>query len=67
MSNGNPAIIDLYNYYRTAKYNVKYVSIILSLLRKTNFIIDVSLAITAPSSAISGIWFWQTDIGSELW
>lgn len=58
---------DVYNQYRTARLNVKcYLSKLRSIQRE-NFVIEVILAVTLPTSAIAGIWYWETEIGKDIW
>ena len=58
---------DVYNLYRTARLNVKYYSSKLHNVQRENFIIEVILAVTLPASAIAGLWFWETEIGKDIW
>ena len=58
---------DVYNLLRTARLNVKYYSARLHSLRRCNFLIEIVLAITAPSSAIAGLWFWKYPLGQLTW
>lgn len=32
-----------------------------------NFVMDIVLLVTAPSSAIAGLWFWKTPLGHTAW
>jgi len=58
---------DVYDLFRTARLNVKYYSSRLSALQKCNFWLEIILAISAPSSAIAGFWFWKYPIGALIW
>ena len=58
---------DVYDQYRTARLNVKYYSKKLEVVKRQNFWIELALAVAAPSSAVAGLWFWETDIGSYTW
>lgn len=66
MSNNN-AVWDIYDNYRTARLNVKYYCIRLERLERWNTILEVLVAITAPGSVISGLWFLKTQSGVEIW
>jgi hypothetical protein len=63
----NHPVWDVYNEYRTARLNVKYYTAELNSLQRENFIIEVILALSVPSSAIAGLWFWSHPIGKEVW
>ncbi len=58
---------DVYDELRTARLNVKYYSAKLARIKKANTTIEVILAIAAPSSAIAGLWFWNTQVGHWAW
>lgn len=66
MGNNN-AIWDVYDNYRTARLNVKYYSARLEKLEKWNTFLEVLVAIAAPGSIISGLWFLKTQSGLDLW
>ena len=57
----------VYNEYRTARLNVKYYSRELKKVRKESILLQSFLAVTAPSSAIAGLWFWETELGNRIW
>ena len=58
---------DVYDLRRTARLNVKYYSARLETLRRRAFLIDLALAIAAPTSAVAGLWFWDTTGGQVAW
>lgn len=58
---------NVYDLYRTARLNVKYYKARLICLERLNFVTELILSISAPSSAITGLLFWDTQIGSEIW
>jgi hypothetical protein len=64
--NSNP-VWTVYNKLRTARLNVKYYCRRLETAERTNFTIELLLLITAPTSAIAGLWFWNTDYGRITW
>lgn len=57
----------VYDLYRTARLNVKYYSARLNQFEKYNFTLELILLISAPSSAIAGLWFWNTSGGEIVW
>jgi len=57
----------VYDLYRTARLNVKYYTCKLSRVESTSFYMETILLITAPSSAIAGLWFWETPVGQNIW
>jgi hypothetical protein len=63
----NHAVWSVYDLYRTARLNVKYYSTKLHRSERLNIGIELIIAVTAPSSAVTGLWFWDTSLGSILW
>lgn len=57
----------VYDLLRTARLNVKYYSARLTFFRHYNFALELVLAITTPSSAVAGLWFWKTSTGEIGW
>jgi hypothetical protein len=57
----------VYDLLRTARLNVKYYSGRLHRAESCMFWMDLSLLITAPSSAIARLWFWQDPVGQIVW
>jgi hypothetical protein len=57
----------VYDKLRTACLNVKYFSRRLQFFERLNFTIEFIIAATAPTSAITGLWFWKTDFGQVGW
>jgi len=66
MGNNN-AIWDIYDNYRTARLNVKYYAARLHSLERWNTFLEIMVAIAAPGSAVSGIWFLKTQSGLLVW
>lgn len=58
---------DVYDQLRTARFNMCYYAARVSQLRRANLWIEISLAVTAPSSAVAGLWFWDTEVGAYVW
>lgn len=58
---------DVYDQLRTARLNVKYYSARLACLQRRNMFMEIVLAISAPTSAIAGLWFWSSPIGNLIW
>jgi hypothetical protein len=63
----NNAIWDIYDNYRTARLNVKYYSCRLAVHERWNTAFEIIIAVAAPSSVISGMWFLKNNTGLELW
>jgi hypothetical protein len=57
----------VYDKLRTARLNVKYYGARLHRIERTNLAIEYILLATAPSSAIAGLWFWNTEAGKTVW
>lgn len=57
----------VYDKLRTARLNVKYYSRRMESTERLNLLFDLILAAAAPTSAIAGLWFWNTDIGKVVW
>jgi len=58
---------DVYDLYRTAKFNAMYYSIKLNRLVWMNTCIEIILAITTSSSVVAVLWLWNTPIGQYMW
>lgn len=67
MNRDEHPVWSVYDKLRTARLNVKYYSRRLQKIERWNFALDLVLLSTAPSSAIAGLWFWSTPIGSIVW
>ncbi|CAB3802721.1 hypothetical protein LMG28614_05681 [Paraburkholderia ultramafica] len=57
----------VYNKLRTARLNVKYYCCRLESIERQNFILELILLASAPTSAIAGLWFWQEPYGQSAW
>jgi hypothetical protein len=57
----------VYDKLRSARLNVKYYGARLHRLERTNLVLEYILLATAPSSAVAGLWFWNTDLGKTVW
>ena len=57
----------LYDKLRTACLNVKYYERRLQHFETVNFYLDITLAISAPSSAIAKLDIWNTTFGNYVW
>jgi hypothetical protein len=66
LSKKHHPVIDVYNQYRTARLNVKYLEYKLVSLRRANFCIELLIAISA-SSTVAGIWVLQNPMGQIVW
>src|SRR5258708_289729 len=65
MNSDNP-VIDVYNQFRTARLNVKYLEAKLRNWRRQNFWMEFLIAVSASSSAATA-WFFQGDVGTWFW
>jgi hypothetical protein len=57
----------VYDKLRTARLNVDYYSARLNRLEQINQILEVTLLIAAPTSAVAGLWLFQTSLGKYIW
>ncbi|WP_300335085.1 hypothetical protein [Accumulibacter sp.] len=67
MANSHHPVWIVYDLYKTARLNVKYHAARLGQVERDNFAIELLIAITAPTSAITGLWLLQTESGQVLW
>jgi hypothetical protein len=67
MSDKDHPVWDVYDLLRTARLNVKYYSYRLSEIEAQNFILELIILCSAPTSAIAGLWFWETLPGEIIW
>ncbi|MGJ0486132.1 MAG: hypothetical protein ACR65R_16600 [Methylomicrobium sp.] len=63
----NQPVWTVYDKLRTARLNVKYYGRQLQKLENVNFILELLLLATAPTSAVAGLWFWQSELGRLVW
>lgn len=63
----NHPVWTVYDKLRSARLNVKYYECRLQFTERLNFSIEVLLLATAPSSAVAGLWFWNTEYGKYVW
>ncbi|GGD96628.1 hypothetical protein [Caballeronia grimmiae] len=57
----------VYDKFRTARLNVKYYCRRLHRLERMDRALDIILLIAAPTSAVAGLWFWETEYGRVVW
>lgn len=67
MENNQHPVWEVYDLYRTARLNVKYYSALLHKKERLNFILELILLCSAPTSAVAGLWFWESDLGKDIW
>lgn len=58
---------DVYDEYRDTLYYVKAHRTKIQRLSKFNRWLDIAIAIFTPSSAVAGIFFWDTQAGRIVW
>lgn len=61
---GHP-VLDVYDLYRTARLNIKYLEARLRRLVRANLVLGVLLGLSACSS-FTALWFFQTECGKHL-
>ena len=57
----------VYDRLRSASLSVKYYCRRLEQAERWNFWLEFLLLATAPSSAVAGLWFWDTSGGQLAW
>lgn len=67
MTNENHAVWEIYDLLRTAVLTTKYYSKEITKLSNINLSMEILILITAPGSAVAGLWFWDTCIGAYIW
>ncbi len=67
MSESDHPVWSVYDRLRSARLSVKYYSQRLQQVERLNFWLDLILLITTPSSAVAGLWFWNTETGHIIW
>ena len=67
MRDANNPVWEVYDQLRTARLNVKYYAALLDRVERLKGFTESILLITAPGSAIAGLWFWGTILGTHLW
>lgn len=63
----NHPVWEVYDLQRTCRFNVKYWTTKLAGLESRDFWLELSLAITAPGSAITGFLLWKTKPWDTVW
>lgn len=67
MTPENHPVWTVYDKLRTARLNVKYLGRRLHHVESVNFWLELTLLATAPTSAVAGLWFWQSESGRLIW
>ena len=67
MGSENHPVWTVYDKLRSARLNVKYYCCRLQSAERWNFALELVLLAAAPTSAIAGLWFWDTDPGKFVW
>jgi hypothetical protein len=63
----NHPVWTVYDKLRSARLNVKYYGARLHRIERANLAIEYILLAAAPSSAVAGLWFWNTEVGKTIW
>jgi hypothetical protein len=58
---------EVYDLQRNCRLNIKYWTKRLARYRKWNFLMEYSMFVTAPGSAVAGFFFWQAAFGKFVW
>jgi hypothetical protein len=64
--NARHAVVDVYDLFRTARLNVRYLETQLKVLQGWSLGMEIVLALTASSIA-GGLWIFQNNLGSIFW
>lgn len=67
MSQNDHPVWSVYDRLRSARLSVKYYCRRLEGAERLNFWLDFLLLVTAPTSAVAGLWFWHTEAGQLTW
>lgn len=67
LTSDNHPVWEVYDLHRTARLNVLYYEIKLARYELANTILEVLVAILAPSSAAAGFLFFKHTEGKEVW
>ena len=67
MNKNNHPVWDVYDELRSARLNVKYYSSRLSQIERHHFILEAIILCSAPTSAVAGLWFWESESGQVIW
>jgi hypothetical protein len=67
VTNISHPIYAVYDAKRTACLNIKYYGRRLKSVERYNFWMDVFVAVSAPTSAVAGFWFFDTQMGHLVW
>jgi len=60
-------IWEVYDNYRTVRLNVKYYAERLEKFVRWNMTFEIGIAISAPGSVVSGLWFLKNETGIVAW
>jgi hypothetical protein len=63
----NHPVWSVYNKLRTSRLNVKYYCHRLERAEQWNSFFEIVMLASAPTSAIAGLWFWQSEHGKLAW
>lgn len=63
----NHPVWAVYDMLRTTRLNIMYYGRRLQFFERWNLSMELILAFFAPTSAIAGLWFWNTANGKQIW
>lgn len=64
--NAEHPVWDVYDEFRTARFNVRYYERKLTCLQRKNYLVELVLALSV-SSGVAGLWMWETAVGGIIW
>lgn len=67
MAQSDHPVWSVYDRLRSARLSVKYYCCQIERAERKNFWLEFILLVAAPSSAVAGLWFWNTDYGQMVW
>lgn len=63
----NHPVWDVYDEYRTARYEQKVIACKIKPEKRRKFWFELALALFTPTSAIAGLFFFNTPEGKVIW
>jgi hypothetical protein len=63
----NHPVWAVYDLYRSVKLNTECYAKKLYRIEVINTTLEIILLVTAPTSSVAGLWFWEDPLGAEIW
>ena len=67
MPQSDHPVWSVYDRLRSARLSVKYYCCRIESAERKSFWLELILLVTAPSSAVAGLWFWNNEYGQLAW